>query len=91
MKNISNFNPKKGQNNTLDTVCATLQNLPLDSTERISTRQNLSKEEINALKSLAGDIVIEKADKGGVVVLMDTIYYQNNGYAFKHGILYRNI
>lgn len=48
----------------------------------------MSKEETNALKSLASDenIVIKEADKGGAVVIMDTAI--NNGYAFKHGILY---
>lgn len=78
VKNKSNFNPKKGRNNILDTVCETLQNLPLDSTECISTKQNLSKEETNALKSLASDenIVIKEADKGGAVVIMDTVYYE---------------
>lgn len=78
MKNKSNFNPKKGRNNILDTVCETLQNLPLDSTECISTKQNLSKGETNALKSLASDenIVIKEADKGGAVVVMDTVYYE---------------
>lgn len=92
VKNNSNFNPKKGRNNILDTVWETLQNLPLDSTDCIkSTKQNLSKEETNALKSLASDenIVIKEADKGGAVVIMDTA--KNNGYAFKHGILYWNI
>lgn len=78
VKNKSNFNPKKGRNNILDTVCETLQNLPLDSTECLSTKQNLSKEETNALKSLASDenIVIKEADKGGAVVIMDTVYYE---------------
>lgn len=65
VKNKSNFNPKRGRNNILESVCETLQNLPLDSTECIS-------------KSLASDknIVIKEADKGGAVVIMDTVYYQ---------------
>lgn len=38
----------------------------------------MSKEETNALKSLASDenIVIKEADKGGAVVIMDTVYYE---------------
>lgn len=89
-ENKSNFNPKKGQNNILDTVCETPQNLPLDSTECISTLSNLSNEETSALKSLTNDenILIKEADKGGVVVILDTVYYhKKNGYALKQNFL----
>ena len=79
LRNKSKFNPKKGRNNTLDTVCETLQTLPLDSTnycEKI--KQNLSLSEEKALKSLAKDesIIIKEADKGGAVVIMNKDYYE---------------
>lgn len=68
------FQPKEGWNNILDTVCQTLQNLPLESTDYISTKQNLPKEETNTLKSLASDKY--SVTKGGAVVNMNTIYYR---------------
>lgn len=68
MKNRSNCNPQKGRNYILNTVYKMLQSL--DSTECIFTKQNMSKKERNALKSLARDenIVILEADK---VIIVD--------------------
>lgn len=70
MINRSNCNPQKGRNYILNTVYKMLQSLPLDSTECIFTKQNMSKKERNALKSLARDenIVILEADK---VIIVD--------------------
>ncbi|XP_062571387.1 uncharacterized protein LOC134233429, partial [Saccostrea cucullata] len=78
VRNKSNFNPKKGRNSLLDTVCNTLQNIPLRN-EKINTRSNLRKEEEKAVQSLTNDcsIVIKEADKGGAVVIMNTEYYKS--------------
>ena len=78
VRNKSNFNPKKGRNGMLDTVCETLQSLTLDTTHNKSVRNNLSKNEEKALRSLASDktIIIKEADKGGAVVIMNAAYYE---------------
>ncbi|XP_062604091.1 uncharacterized protein LOC134265884, partial [Saccostrea cucullata] len=78
VRNKSNFNPKKGRNGMLDTVCETLQSLTLDTTHNKSVRNNLSKNEEKALRSLASDktIIIKEADKGVAVVIMNAAYYE---------------
>ncbi|XP_061190029.1 uncharacterized protein LOC133197859 [Saccostrea echinata] len=77
VRNKSNFNPKKGRNSLLDTVCNTLQNIPLNN-EKNNTRNNLRKEEEKAVQSLTNDssIVIKEADKGGAVVVMNAEFYK---------------
>lgn len=56
VRNKSYFNPKKGKNEILDTICDTLNNLPLNSnTENENTKCNLNNEERTALKLLSND------------------------------------
>lgn len=78
-KNKSKFNPQRGRNHLLDTVCDTLLKIPLSDDNSNSTKHNLSKNEISALKSLPMDenIVIKEADKGGAVVIMDSDFYKS--------------
>lgn len=81
VRNKSYFNPKKGKNEILDTICDTLNNLPLNSnTENENTKCNLNNEERTALKSLSNDesIVIKEADKGSAVVIMDSNFYKEH-------------
>lgn len=77
VRNKSDFNPKRGRNQTLDTVCNTLDNFQLSNVPR-QTKSNLSKKEEQALKDLCDDesIVIKEADKGGGVVVMNKAYYE---------------
>lgn len=80
VKNKSNFNPKKGRNALLDTVCDTHESLSTeDNTPKNKRQHNLLKSEENTIKSLLNDdsIVIKEADKGGAVVGMDAEYYKN--------------
>lgn len=51
VRNKSDFNPKRGRNQTLDTVCNTLDNFQLSNVPR-QTKSNLSKKEEQALKDL---------------------------------------
>lgn len=81
VRNKSFFNPKNGKNDILNTVCDTLNNLPLNSNiNNCKTKFNLSREETTALESLANDesIVIKEADKGGAVVIMDSGFYKDH-------------
>lgn len=81
VRNKSFFNPKNGKNDILNTVCDTLNNLPLNSNiKNCKTKFNLSREETTALESLANDksIVIKEADKGGAVVIMDSGFYKDH-------------
>ncbi|KAJ8302796.1 hypothetical protein KUTeg_019192, partial [Tegillarca granosa] len=81
--NKSNFNPKKGRNYTLDTVCNTLENTPLNNDQGSNTkRNNLTKYESDALASLMknDNKIIKEADKGGAVVVMDTEFYRDRVY-----------
>ena len=73
------FNPQRGRNHLLDTVCDTLLKIPLSDDNSNSTKHNLSKNEMSALKSLPMDenIVIKEADKGGAVVIMDSDFYKS--------------
>lgn len=77
VRNKSDFNPKRGRNQTLDTVCKTLDNFQLSNVPR-QTKSNLSKKEEQALKDLCDDdsIVIKEANKGGGVVIMNKAYYE---------------
>lgn len=79
VKNKSNFNPKKGRNALLDTVCDTLESMPTEDNPSKNKRQhNLLKSEENAIKSLLNDnsIVIKEADKGGAVVVMNVFHFK---------------
>ena len=78
VRNKSNFNSKKGRNMVLDTVCETLENLSLNTSCRELRKNNLSKEENKVLESLTNDksIIIEEADKGGAVAIMDLDNYE---------------
>ncbi|KAJ8305863.1 LOW QUALITY PROTEIN: hypothetical protein KUTeg_016408 [Tegillarca granosa] len=80
--NKSNFNPKRGRNYTLDTVCNTLENIPLNDNGSNTKRNNLTKYESEALESLMNNdnIIIKEADKGGAVVVMDTEFYRDRIY-----------
>ena len=77
VRNKSKFCPKRGRNAVLDTVCETLENVPLHNTT--GRKSNLNKEEETAMKNLSNDcsIVIKEADKGGAVVVMDAEFYKN--------------
>ncbi|KAJ8305853.1 LOW QUALITY PROTEIN: hypothetical protein KUTeg_016398, partial [Tegillarca granosa] len=79
--NKSNFNPKRGRNYTLDTICNKLENMPLNN-DHNTKRNNLTKYESEALASLMNNdnIIIKEADKGGVVVVMDTVFYRDRIY-----------
>ena len=79
VKNKSKFNPKRNRNNLLDTVCDALQKTPLTTNNARTTKNNLSKFETDALKSLSADesIIIKEADKGGAVVIMDSDFYKS--------------
>ena len=49
VRNKSNFNPKKGRNMVLDSVCETLENLPLNTSCRELRKNNLLKKKTKLL------------------------------------------
>ena len=79
----SNFTPKPDRDENLDLYCDFLQTLStnLESLPVDRKKDNLSKYERSALKELqnlvsANEIVIQQADKGGAVVIMDANHYK---------------
>ncbi len=76
-RNPSNFNPTSEQMPTLDTYCKTIKHRVYTSPGNQFRFHNLTVGERQALKELRDnpEIVIKPADKGGLVVVMDTTMY----------------
>ena len=79
IRNKSDYTPPKKRNPALDTFAENIANIQLKTSPNPHTRQNISKNERDAIKSLAEDIsiIIKQADKGGAVVLMNKNHYVN--------------
>lgn len=80
VKSQSTWTPESGRNEVLDTVINSLKlNKTAKSSPKLHTKNNLSKIERNAMKSLRSrqDLIIKEADKGSAVVLMDTNFYKS--------------
>lgn len=80
VRNKSNWNPKPKRNKLLDSCIDTLtkSTKELGQQNVKSCKDNLSKEERNALKRLQNnnEIVIKEADKGGAICIMDKAFYR---------------
>ena len=76
LRNKSNFTPRRGKDQDLDTYIDTLTKFPIN---KIPCKQNLSRREKEALRNLKQDdsIILKEADKGGAIVLMDKLYYRD--------------
>lgn len=81
LKNPSKFIVPNGRNSSVDKFCESVNDIcnNLQSQPPISYKNNLNKDEINALKSLKTDpsITIKVSDKGGTFCIMDMQYYVN--------------
>ena len=77
VRSKSTFCPNKGRNKTLDVNIEVLHQTTKNVTAK-TTRQNLNKTENDALNELRNDntIIIKEADKGGAVVVMNTLFYK---------------
>ena len=71
-----NTNPVICKNNELNRICRQIEDI---APTKIDSEPNLSPEESQALKTLRSydDIVIKKADKGGMFVILDTDFYRD--------------
>ena len=77
VRNKSGWNPPKSKDTHLEDTIQYLKEYP--RSENKNVKNNLTREETSAIKSLLADnsIIIKEADKGGAVVVMDTEYYRN--------------
>lgn len=77
VRNKTGWNPPKSKDSYLEDAIQYLKDYPRSENKNI--KNNLTKEENNAMKELLSDktIVIKEADKGGAVVIMDANYYRN--------------
>ena len=77
-RNKSNFVPPKGREQLLDTFVENTINIPLEAQDKSEIKRNINISEQKSLSSLANDsnIIIKQADKGGVTVIMDEPFYQ---------------
>ena len=77
VRNKSGWNPPKSKDKHLEDAIQYLKDYPKEENKNV--KNNLTKEENNAIKSLLSDksIVIKEADKGGAVVVMDADYYRD--------------
>ena len=75
MKKRKNY-PVETENKALERITNQLEALEPTQTQSTS---NLSQEEIEALKDLQEDqnIIIKKADKSNILVIMDKQFYKN--------------
>ena len=77
VRNKSGWNPPKSKDTHLEDAIQYLKDYPSDTNKNV--KNNITKEENDAMKSLFSDksIVIKEADKGGAVVIMDAHYYRD--------------
>ena len=75
VRNKSNYTPKPGKDDYLETYIETITKFPVHTRK---CKNNLPRNEQDALKSLKDDesIIIKEADKGGAIIIMDTEYYK---------------
>ena len=78
VKNKGTFHPPRNWNKTLDIVVDYSNNQNFDNAAT-KNKSNFSKNDWEAIKSLKENdsIVIEEADKGGAVAVMNKTYYYN--------------
>ncbi|CAG2236124.1 unnamed protein product [Mytilus edulis] len=75
VRNKSTYTPRPGKDDYLDTYIETITKFPVRTRK---CKQNLTRNEQDALKSLKDDdsIIIKEADKGGAIIIMDTDFYK---------------
>ncbi|CAC5423355.1 unnamed protein product [Mytilus coruscus] len=75
VRNKSTYTPRPGKDNYLDTYIETITKFPVRTRK---CKQNLTRNEQDALKSLKDDdyIIIKEGDKGGAIIIMDTDFYK---------------
>ena len=77
VRNKTGWNPPKSHDAHLEDAIQYLKEYPRNENKNV--KNNISREEKSAMKSLLADnsIIIKEADKGGAVVVMDTLYYRD--------------
>ena len=77
VRNKSNFIPHSERNAALDKYISTIEDFSKPKTNN-NIKQNLSKSESSAIKTLQNDksIIIKEADTGGTTIIMDKEHYR---------------
>ncbi|XP_014788329.1 uncharacterized protein LOC106882238 [Octopus bimaculoides] len=80
VRNKSNYNPIKSRNKTLDKFYDYISNFPYSELPQPKPKPNTSKREWEIIYELRNNhyITIKEADKGNIVVIMDTEQYKDS-------------